>query len=74
LADVGIESRHILNATIDNTKFDPALQFPTSQIHYTNNVCAAGKAMTAVNNGTATCTDLPNGLPSCSEGQQPVYS
>lgn len=73
LADVWIEARHILNATIDNSKFDPALQFPTWQIYYLYNVCASGKAVTSVNNWTATCTDVPNGLPTCSEGQWPVY-
>lgn len=73
LADVGIEARHIQNATINKTKFDPALQFPTSQIYYTNNVCAAGKAITSVNNWTATCTDLPDDFPACAEGQWPIY-
>lgn len=76
--DLAITNSQIRNNTIEITKFDPGITWPSGGTMYiTNNVCAGLNAIISVNNGTATCALLPTGattLPTCSEWQRPVFS
>lgn len=77
-ADLAITNSQIKNNSIEITKFDPGIIWPSGGTMFiTNNVCTTTNAIISVNNGTATCALLPTWattLPTCSAGQQPVYS
>jgi len=78
-ADSSVTNNTIANYTLTTGKFTSDITWPTSgTFYYTQNVCSAGKAITAIgSNWTVTCSDLPAWgiiMPWCGNNESPVFT